>query len=79
MTLEFGLLVLESVLLVATIILLVYGIHEGKKRDDLLKEVGRAIRVLTRQEYFVSIMDAMLDAQQERIGCITGRPPRVLI
>lgn len=75
MTLEFGLLLLESVLLVATIILLVYGIHEGKRRDELLREVGRATRVLTRQEYFLSIMEAMLDAKQEIIGCITGTPP----
>ena len=75
MTLEFGLLLLESVLLVATIILLIYGIHEGKRRDALLKEVGRATRVLTRQEYFFSIMNAMLDAKQEIIGCITGTPP----
>jgi hypothetical protein len=72
---EQGLLVLESVLLVATVVLLVYGIYEGKRRDALLKEVGRATRVLTRQEYFFSIMDAMMDAKREVIGCITGRPP----
>ncbi len=57
MTIEFGLLLLESVLLVATIIMLIYGIHEGKRRDDLLREVGRATKVLTRQEYFFSIME----------------------
>jgi hypothetical protein len=72
---ELGLLVLESVLLVATVVLLVYGIYEGKRRDALLREVGRATKVLTRQEYFFSIMDAMLDAKREVIGCITGRPP----
>ena len=72
---EQGLLVLESVLLVATVILLVYGIYEGKRRDALLREVGRATKVLTRQEYFFSIMDAMLDAKREIVGCITGRPP----
>jgi hypothetical protein len=72
---EVGLLVLESVLLVATVILLVYGIYEGRRRDALLREVGRATKVLTRQEYFFSIMDAMLDAKREIIGCITGRPP----
>jgi hypothetical protein len=74
-TMEMGLLVLESVLLVATVILLVYGIYEGKRRDALLREVGRATRVLTRQEYFLSIMDAMMDAKREIVGCITGRPP----
>ena len=70
-----GLLILESVLLVATVIMLIYGLYEGKLRDELLREVGRATRVLTRQEYFLSIMDAMLDAKQEIIGCITGAPP----
>jgi hypothetical protein len=75
MTIEFGLLVLESVLLVTTVILLIYGIHEGRRRDHLLREVGRVTKVLTRQEYFFSIMEAMLDAKKEIIGCITGTPP----
>jgi hypothetical protein len=75
MTMEFGLVLLESVLLVATVILLVYSIHEGKRRDHLLREVGRVTKVLTRQEYFFSIMEAMLDATQEIMGCITGTPP----
>ncbi len=75
MTVEFGLLLLESGLLVATVILLIYSIHEGKRRDHLLREVGRMTKVLTRQEYFLSIVEAMLDAKREIIGCITGRPP----
>jgi hypothetical protein len=74
-TVEFGLLILESGLLIATVILLIYGIHEGKRRDHLLREVGRVTKVLTRQEYFFSILEAMLDAKREIIGCITGRPP----
>ena len=72
---EFALLLLESGLLVATVIMLIYGIHEGKRRDHLLREVGRVIKVLTRQEYFFSIMEAMLDAKREIIGCVTGRLP----
>ncbi len=75
MTLEIGLLLLESLLLVFTIILLVYSIREGKQRDKLLMEVEKATRVLTRQEYFLSIIDSMMDAEEEIIGCITGRPP----
>jgi len=74
-TIEFGLILLESGLLIATVIMLIYSIHEGKRRDHLLREVGRVTKVLTRQEYFFSIMEAMLDARQEIIGCITGRPP----
>ncbi len=75
MTVEFALLLLESGLLVATVIMLMYSIHEGKRRDHLLREVGKVTKVLTRQEYFSSIMEAMLDAKREIIGCITGRPP----
>jgi hypothetical protein len=75
MTVELGLLLLESLLLVATIILLIYNIHEGKQRDNLLREVGRATRILTRQEYFYTLMDTMHDAQREIVGCITGSPP----
>jgi hypothetical protein len=40
-----------------------------------IREVGRATRVLSRQEYFLSLMDSMLDAEKEIIGCITGRSP----
>jgi len=72
MTLELGLLLLESILLIVTVILLVFNILEGKQRDKLLREVGRATQVLSRQEYFHSLMDSMLDAQTEIVGCITG-------
>lgn len=75
MTLEIGLLLLESLLLVFTIILLFYSIKEGKQRDKLIMEVGKATKVLTRQEYFLSIIDSMMDAKEEIVGCITGRQP----
>ena len=75
MTVELGLMLLESLLLVATVVLLVYNIHEGKQRDNLLREVGKATKVLTRQEYFFTVMESMLDAEREIIGCITGRLP----
>ena len=75
MTIEFGLLLLESILLIATVTMLVYGIHEGRRRDEMLRELGKATKVLTRQEYFFSIMNAMMDAKREIIGCVTGTPP----
>ncbi len=70
------LLILESALLVFTIILLLYSIREGRHRDALITEVGRATRILTRQEYFMNLTDAMLGAKEEVIGAITGRPPQ---
>lgn len=75
MTIEIGLLILESILLVATIILLLYSIKEGKGRNALLLEVGKATKILTRQEYFLTVTDAMMDAKKEVIGAITGRLP----
>jgi hypothetical protein len=75
MTMETGLLLLESLLLIATVILLIYNIHEGKQRENLLRGIEKAAKILSRQEYFMSLLDSMLDAKQEIIGCITGRPP----
>jgi hypothetical protein len=75
MTVEMILLILESALLIATIILLLYSIREGKSRKNLLLEVGKATKILTRQEYFLTVTDSMMDAKVEIIGFITGRPP----
>ena len=72
---EFGLLVLESVLLVVTVILLVFSLKEGRGRDKLIMEVSKATRALTHHEYFLSVVDSMMDAKVEVKGCITGRMP----
>lgn len=75
MNIETVLLILESILLVATLALLIYSIREGKHRDALLSEVEKATRILTRQEYFLTVMNAMMDADKHVIGSITGRLP----
>ncbi|MFA4828368.1 MAG: hypothetical protein WC855_08855 [Thermodesulfovibrionales bacterium] len=75
MTIETGLLILESILLIVTIILLIYSIKEGRGRKGLLLEVGKATKILTRQEYFLTVTDSMMDAKTEVIGAITGRLP----
>ncbi len=76
MTVEIGLLMLESILLIVTIILIIYSIREGKQRDKLIIEVSKATKVLSRQEYFLTVIDTMMDAEREIIGTITGRPPK---
>ena len=75
MTVETILLILESVLLLATIILLLFSLREGRGRRNLLLEVGKATKILTRQEYFLSVTDSMMDAKNEVVGVITGRLP----
>lgn len=72
---ETVLLILESVLLVATIVLLLYSLKEGRGRKKLLLEVGKATKILTRQEYFLTVTDSMMEAEVEVVGFITGRPP----
>lgn len=76
MNIETWLLILESILLIVTIVLLIYSIKEGKQRDRLLIEVSKATKVLSRQEYFLTVIDSMMDAEREIIGTITGRPPK---
>jgi hypothetical protein len=66
MTIETVLLILESVLLAVTIILLLYSIREGRDRRNLLLEVGKATKILTRQEYFLTVTDSMMDAGVEK-------------
>jgi len=75
MKIETLLLILESILLAVTIVLLLYSIKEGKERRSLLLEVGKATKILTRQEYFLTVKDSMMDAEKEITGFITGRPP----
>lgn len=75
MNIETGLILLESLLLIVTITLILYSIKEGRGRKKLLVEVGKASKLLTRQEYFLTVTDSMMDANSEVLGCITGRPP----
>lgn len=73
--LELGLLITESVLLLATVVLLVMSIREGRARNAMILQVERATRILTRHEYFFTVADSMLDAKGEVVAYITGRRP----
>ena len=76
MSIEISLLFLESVLLVVTIVLLFFSLREGRHRDKLLVEIVKTAKILTRQEYFLTVIDTMIEAESEVVGCITGRMPR---
>ena len=75
MTLTLYLLILESALLVFTILLLLDSIKEGRSRSNLLVEINRAARTFTRLEYFLAVVDSMADARREVAGLISGRFP----
>ena len=75
MNIETALLILESLLLLVTIVLILFNIKEGRGRSALIMQVGHASMTLTRLEYFLSANDAISDAQKEVAGFITGRKP----
>jgi hypothetical protein len=73
MSIETILLLTESVLLVLTIILLLYSIREARHRKDLLMAVGKAVKILSRTEYFTTISESISEAEEDIFGYVTGR------
>ncbi len=72
---ETALLLLESVLLIATITLLVLSIKEGRSRDELLARISKTTKILSREDYFTTVISAFQEAEKEVFGCITGSTP----
>lgn len=75
LSITIALLLIESVLLIATIVLLALSIKEGRSRDDLLKKLAMTTKILSREDYFTAVINAFQEAQKEVFGCITGRAP----
>ncbi len=73
---ELALLSVEFVLLVATLIVLLMSKRELRGRNELLRLLGMAISVLTRNEYFTAVKDALMNSKKEVLAVITGSPPR---
>lgn len=71
-----SLLVVESILLIATIILLLLTKKEWKMRERALKSLQDTIRVLTRQQYFSTVMEALRSSKKEVKAIVTGTYPR---
>jgi hypothetical protein len=69
------LLIVELVLLVPTLLLLVLGRREERGRAELLKEITKTAKMLTRQEYFNSVLYGMQRATLSISGSITGSVP----
>jgi hypothetical protein len=69
------LLLTELVLLIPTLLLLVLGRREGKGRNQLLQEMSRTAKMLSRQEYFSYVLLGMQTASKSIRGSIKGSPP----
>ncbi len=72
-----ALLGVELFLLVVTITLLVLNRRELHGRDRLLERLSAATDVVSRQEYFVTILQSIQTASKSLSGVVTGSaPPR---
>jgi hypothetical protein len=69
------LLIVELILLVPTLLLLVLGRREERGRAALLTEITKTAKMLTRQEYFNSVLYGMQSATSSIRGSITGSVP----
>ena len=69
------LLLVELLLLVPTLLLLLLGRREERGRQALLKEITKTAKMLSRQEYFNSVLSVMMTATESIKGSITGSAP----
>ncbi|MDA4119205.1 MAG: hypothetical protein OK436_01320 [Thaumarchaeota archaeon] len=74
-TVQLLLLAVELVLLLATIFLLLLNRREAKSRETMMQHFSSVADVITRQEYFVAVVDAIQRAERTLAGSVTGSPP----
>ena len=74
-TVQLLLLVVELVLLVATLSLLVLNRKETAAREIMMRHFSTVADVITRQEYFVAVIDSVQRAEKSLDGEVTGSPP----
>lgn len=72
---QLPLLIVELFLLVATVSLLVLNRREQKSREKMMNHFTSVADVITRQEYFVAVVDAIQRAERYLCGSVTGSPP----
>jgi hypothetical protein len=72
----FALLLIEPLLLIATLLLLFLNRREQRGRDSLLRRLSAATDVVSRQEYFVAVLGAFQSANVYVYGSVTGSAPQ---
>jgi len=69
------LLVVELILLISTFIVIVLHRREEKARETLVEKMLHTARIVSRQEYFNSVIFGIQGASSEIMGSITGSKP----
>jgi hypothetical protein len=70
-----ALLIVELVLLLATLTLIILARRESSGRENLLQQMTHTARMVSRQEYFNSVHFVMQNAKNSIKGSITGSAP----
>ena len=73
---SFVLLIVELILLVATLSLLILARREAHGRQLLLRQITSTAKMVSRQEYFNSVQFGMQNAVASIKGSITGSSPQ---
>jgi hypothetical protein len=74
-SLQVPLLLVEFFLLLTTVALLILNRREAKSRQVMMNQFSSVADVITRQEYFVAVIDALGRAERRLAGSVTGSPP----
>jgi hypothetical protein len=70
-----ALLLVELILLIATLMLIMLGRREARGREKLVQQMMHTARMVSRQEYFNSVHFVMQNAGDSIKGSITGSAP----
>ena len=71
-----ALLLVELILLVPTLLLLILGRREERGRRELLSEISKTAKMVSRQEYFNHVESSIQSAKETIKGSITGSAPK---
>ncbi len=69
------LLIVELILLISTFIVIVLHRKEEKARETLVEKMLHTARIVSRQEYFNSVIFGIQGASKQIMGSITGSKP----
>lgn len=74
-TVQEPLLLVELILLVTTVSLLILNRRDLKSREVMMNHFSSVADVITRQEYFVAVVEGIRRAEKRLCGSVTGSPP----
>ncbi len=72
---QFPLLLVELILLAATLLLIVMTRKEFRARGELIQHVSTATDAITRQEYFATVIDTIQGSDKYVYATVTGTAP----